>query len=117
MPPEPSVTVAPMWKWAAVAGARSLTTAQRRPFQWPTASVVPFWLFLTAPPTHTFWSLIAAAGSGMQFRWRDDERGREERGELFGGAEHRRHAFGVLGEVCGVLVRGQLVVGPPGGAF
>jgi hypothetical protein len=53
----------------------------------------------------------------MQFGRRDDERDREEFGELFGSAEQRRHALGVLCEVGGVLIRGRLVVGPPGGAL
>src|SRR6185437_8159342 len=72
------------------------------------------------PPRHGLAVLLgrpAAGLSGMQFGRRDDERGREERGELFGRAEHCPQALGVLAEVGGVLVRGRLVVGPPGGAL
>jgi hypothetical protein len=49
----------------------------------------------------------------MQFGRGDDERGREQRGELFGGAEQRCDALVVLGEVAGVLAGGRLVVDRP----
>ena len=35
----------------------------------------------------------------------------------YSGAGYRRDALGVRGEVGGVLVRGRLVVGPPGGVL
>src|SRR5690349_24415529 len=58
-----------------------------------------------------------AVRSGVQFGRRDDDRGRKERGELFGGAEQGPYALGVLSEVGGVLVSGRLVLGPPGDAL
>jgi hypothetical protein len=57
-----------------------------------------------------------AVGSGMQFGRVMMSRPRRAWRPIRG-AGYRRAELGVLGEVGGVLVRGRLVVGPPGGVL